>query len=115
MEHVARVRDIELLTGITFFPGFQSGEESKIRFRLRLPQFTSQWIYDFLYTVPPTSDIFTPGFSTTKGFEPDATSRNDAFPTNSNAVVEPTTSSASSFHANFILLSIFMSFSLLFS
>ena len=55
-EHVARVKDIELLTGITFFPKFYSvNVNAAIRFKLRLPQFTSEWLIDFLSTVPPTS------------------------------------------------------------
>ena len=57
VEHVARIKDIELLTGIIFYPGFQTDPQSEIRFSLRLPQFSGEWVNNFLYTVPPTSGV----------------------------------------------------------
>uniref|UniRef100_H2YLL8 SMB domain-containing protein n=1 Tax=Ciona savignyi TaxID=51511 RepID=H2YLL8_CIOSA len=49
-EHVARIRDVELLTGISFLPTWthsqNANQETRIeatRLRLRLPQFDSQW------------------------------------------------------------------------
>ena len=67
-EHVARIRDIELLTGVNF-QGFvfrnPDSFDSVVRFRLRLPQFTSQWLNDFLIAVPPTSSVDDPLNTTT--------------------------------------------------
>ena len=57
MEHVARVRDVELLAGIIFFPNlYEQDQNPAIRFKLRLPQFTSPWLNHFLEAVPPNSE-----------------------------------------------------------
>nr|XP_002120081.1 venom phosphodiesterase 2-like isoform X2 [Ciona intestinalis] len=54
-EHVARLRDVEILTGLSFLPKWTHAQnvdqETRVevtRLRLRLPQFNSQWMMDFL-------------------------------------------------------------------
>nr|XP_002124677.1 venom phosphodiesterase 2-like [Ciona intestinalis] len=54
-EHVARLRDVEILTGLSFLPKWTHAQnvdqETRVeatRLRLRLPQFDSQWMMDFL-------------------------------------------------------------------
>ncbi|CAK8697231.1 unnamed protein product [Clavelina lepadiformis] len=54
IEHVARIRDVELLTGISFLSTWfhtnaasQVQRLSALRVKLQLPQFTSLWLQDF--------------------------------------------------------------------
>jgi len=59
-EHVARVRDVELITGINFLTSLMEGqsEEKKseaIRLRLQLPQFDSDWFGE-VPTMEPGTD-----------------------------------------------------------
>ncbi|XP_076799396.1 venom phosphodiesterase 2-like [Clavelina lepadiformis] len=55
LEHVARIRDVELLTGISFLSSWTHSESASqedrvtaVRVKLRLPQFASPWLQDFL-------------------------------------------------------------------
>jgi len=53
-EHIARIKDIELLTGISFFTKWSGSSSStyvkaaSIRKKLWLPEFQGQWMSDFL-------------------------------------------------------------------
>ncbi|XP_078481521.1 venom phosphodiesterase-like [Ciona intestinalis] len=73
-EHVARLRDVEILTGLSFLPIWthaQNVDQETIieatRLRLRLPQFDSQWMNDFLTIIPPPFADFPPAATTTNG------------------------------------------------
>jgi len=54
MEHIARIKDVELLTGISFFTKWSGSSSSSdvkaatIRKKLWLSEFQGQWMSDFL-------------------------------------------------------------------
>nr|XP_039256745.1 venom phosphodiesterase 2-like [Styela clava] len=70
--HVARIKDVELLTKISFFSKQVSSPTantdshlSAIRTKMHIPQMADDWVQDFLSGVTPTSKPF---ISTTSGF-----------------------------------------------
>ncbi|CAK8697230.1 unnamed protein product [Clavelina lepadiformis] len=75
-EHVARIRDVEMLAGISLFPTWTRSDKQEEKLfalgvKVRLPQFTSEWLQDFLTIEPPTpgkGSVFNPSTVLLLGF-----------------------------------------------
>jgi len=71
MEHIARIKDVELLSGMSFFTKWSGSSSSSdvkaatIRRKLWLPEFQGQWMSDFLSKDLSGPDPTTPSVDTT--------------------------------------------------
>ncbi|XP_039265266.2 venom phosphodiesterase 2-like [Styela clava] len=63
-EHVARLRDVELLTAVSFLSNWRNADSTQdermeaIRLKVHLPEFEKDWMQDFKENITPSPDLY---------------------------------------------------------